>query len=197
MPSAVNGLYNRLGKVLIANDRIQAKVKELALKIARDFHDEEVALIANLKGSFRFLSDLCSQIRIPVTIDFVSFNSYGGSDKSSGRIEVRKDLGVDVRDRNVILVEDIVDTGLTLDAVIDYLMRFKRPRSVKICALLDKVSSRVVDVPINYRGFVLPDKFVVGYGLDYAEYFRELNSIMEFKPPKSGRRGPAERRKRA
>ena len=188
MPSAAHGLYRRLGKVLISSDRIRAKVDELAGKISRDFSGEEVILVANLKGSFRFLSDLCSLIRIPVRIDFVSFNSYGAKDRPSGRIEVRKDLSLDVKDRNVVLVEDIVDTGLTLDAVIDYLNRFKKPRMIKICALLDKISRRAVRVEIDYRGFVIPDGFVVGYGLDYDEYFRELNSVTVFHPPKNGRK---------
>jgi hypoxanthine phosphoribosyltransferase len=188
MPSAANGLYLRLGKVLISSARIQAKVDELAARISRDFQGDEVVLVANLKGSFRFLSDLCSRLRIPVRVDFVSFNSYGASDRPSGRIEVRKDLSLDIKDRNVILVEDIVDTGQTLDAVIDYLGRFKKPRSVRICALLDKVARRTVSVRIDYRGFVIPDEFVVGYGLDYAEYFRELSSITAFRPPARDRK---------
>ena len=189
MPSSGSRLYGRLGKALITRNRINAKVRELGRKISADFRGDEVTLVANLKGSFRFLSDLCSQMTIPLRIDFVSFNSYGSGDRSSGRIEVRKDLAIDVKGRHVILVEDIVDTGLTLDAVIDYLKRFKKPRSIRICALLDKTSNRAIEVPIHYRGFQVPEKFVVGYGLDFDEYFRELNAVTIFRPPKGGKRG--------
>lgn len=170
--------YAKLGRVLISSGRIQRKIKEIARKIRKDFRDDEVVFICNLKGSFRFLSDLISYVRIPLNLDFISFTSYDGTDP--GKIRIVKDLKTDIKGKNVIVVEDIADTGITMDFIIKYLKDFKNPREVRTCVLLDKIARRKVDVPIHYRGFVIPDVFIVGYGLDYREYFRELNEIRAF-----------------
>ncbi|MDD5066932.1 MAG: hypoxanthine phosphoribosyltransferase [bacterium] len=167
--------YKKLGKILIPSAKLQRKIREIAKQIEKDYRNDEVVFICNLKGSFRFLSDLVSYVRIPLNIDFISFTSYHGTDP--GKIRIIKDLKTDIRNKNVIVVEDIADTGVTIDFIMKYLKDFKYPRDIRICALLDKVSKRKIDVTIHYRGFVIPDKFIVGYGLDYREYFRELNDI--------------------
>ncbi len=134
-----------------------------------------MVFISNLKGSFRFLSDLMAHLHIPTMIDFISFTGYKGTQPD--KIKIIKDLKINVRNKNIIIIEDIVDTGMTVDFIMKYLHDFKFPKKIKICTLLDKPSRRIVDVPIHYKGFELPNKFVVGYGLDYKEYFRELNEI--------------------
>jgi len=172
--------YRKLGKIIISRERIQAKVRELAERISRDFQGEELILICNLKGSFRLLADLVSYLTIPAVIDFVSFRSYDGL-ASRGKIHIAKDLDIDVAGKSILIVEDIVDAGATLDYVINYFQKFKKPKDIKVCALLDKPSRRKADVPIHYRGFEIPDLFIVGYGLDYNEHFRELNDIREYE----------------
>lgn len=168
--------YKNIGKELLTSKQIQDKIKEIALEIEKDFKGDEVVLISNLKGSFRFLSDLVSYLTIPTMIDFIAFASYEGT-KSTGHVRIIKDLKTDVKDKNVIIVEDIVDTGITIDFVIKYLNDFKYPKLIKICALLDKPSQRKIKVPIDYKGFDIGNEFIIGYGLDYNEYFRELNNI--------------------
>ncbi|MBU1078078.1 MAG: hypoxanthine phosphoribosyltransferase [Spirochaetes bacterium] len=170
------GYYKKLGKILLSTDQIQGKIREIASQIEEDYKDSEVVLISNLKGSFRFLSDLVSYLKIPTMIDFIAFASYEGTD-STGHVRIIKDLKTDVKDKYVIIVEDIVDTGYTIDFIIKYLNDFKYPSTIKICALLDKPSRRKIEVPIDYKGFEIADSFIVGYGLDYKEYFRELNDI--------------------
>ena len=171
--------YNKLSKKLISSSAIQKKVKEIAKKIEKDY-PEEVVLICNLKGSFRFLSDLVSNLKIPTIIDFIACASYEGN-KSTGHVRIIKDLKIDIKNKPVIIVEDIVETGLTLNFIIKYLLDFKFPKSIKVCTLLDKESSRITEVPIDYKGFEIGEQFVAGYGLDYKEYFRELNDIYVLK----------------
>ncbi|MBN2058417.1 MAG: hypoxanthine phosphoribosyltransferase [Candidatus Saganbacteria bacterium] len=163
-------------KKLISRQRLQKRVSQLAGRISKDHKGKKLVLVGILKGAFVFLSDLLRQIKVPVEIDFIQVSSYGASHRSSGIIKIKKDIDLSVVGKHVLLVEDIVDYGYTMD----YLLRFlkaKKPRSVNVCALLDKPSRRVVDVPIAYRGFIVPDKFVVGYGLDFAEKFRNLDHI--------------------
>jgi hypoxanthine phosphoribosyltransferase len=174
-------LYKNIGKTHISEKRIKSTVARLGKKISKDHRHGEVTLVSNLKGSFRFVSDLASQLTIPVRIDFISFRSYTGTEREGMKVRIEKDLDLDIRGKDVILVEDIVDTGLTLDHIIRYFEEFKKPRSVKVCALLNKPSRRLVPVQIDYIGFEVPDKFLVGYGLDHEEYFRELNIIAEYK----------------
>ncbi len=167
--------YNKLGKKLISSSALQKKIKEIAKKIEKDY-PEGIIFICNLKGSFRFLSDLVSYLKISTVIDFIDFASYKGT-KSSGKIKIIKDLIIDIKNKPVIIIEDIIETGITLDYIIKYFNDKKSPKSIKICALLDKICTRAVEVPIDYKGFEIGNHFAVGYGLDYNEYYRELNDI--------------------
>ena len=163
-------------RVLIPADRLQARVAELAADIDRDYAgSDRLTCVGVLKGSVFFLVDLVKRLQVPVAIDFFQTSSYGGG-TSAGEVRIRKDLDLPVRGADVLLVEDIVDTGYTLRTILD-LLRFRGARSVKLCALLDKRPARQVDVPIDYCGFPIEDLFVVGYGLDYAEKFRNLPYI--------------------
>ncbi len=172
--------YNKIGKTILSYKKIQNKIKELANQINKDYKESDVVLISNLKGSFRFLADLVSYLKIPTIIDFIAFTSYTGT-KRKNEVRIIKDLKINVKNKRVIVVEDIVDTGYTVDFILKYLFDFKHPLEVKICTLLDKPSKREIEVPVDYRGFIIPDIFVIGYGLDYKEYFRELNDIVEYK----------------
>lgn len=164
-------------RVLISRDQIQAKVEELARLIRSEYGPEELILICNLKGAFIFLADLCRELKSPLNTDFIAATSYKGT-KSTGDVRIIKDLKMDVRDRHVLLVEDIVDTGLTVGYILDYL-KLHHPRSLKICTLLDKKVKRDIDITVDYCGFEIEDRFVVGYGLDYNERYRELDYIAE------------------
>ena len=173
-------LYKNIGTVLISKEELQNKVRSLGEQISQDFKGEDVVLISNLKGSFRFLSDLAASLTIPTQVDFISFTSYHGGTESTGEMRIIKDLKMPIENKNVIVVEDIVDTGYTIDFILKYFQDFRIPKSVKICTLLDKKEKRKVEVPVDYFGFVVPDLFLIGYGLDYKEYFRELNYIAEY-----------------
>jgi hypoxanthine phosphoribosyltransferase len=163
---------------VLSSAELRQIVFELAQRIAVDYRDRDVVMIGVLKGSFIFLSDLIRQLRIPVKIDFVQASSYGNDTESSGRIQLLKGINLDVRGQDILVVEDIVDTGLTVRWIIDYLTSL-HPRSVNICALIDKPSRREVDVPITYTGYVAGDGFLVGYGLDYAEQYRHLPEVCQ------------------
>ena len=163
-------------RVLIAADDLERRVAELAADINRDYAESDrLICVGVLKGSVFFLVDLVKRLELPVAIDFFQTASYGGG-TSPGEVRIRKDLDLPVRDADVLLVEDIVDTGYTLRTILD-LLRWRGARSVRLCALLDKASRREVEVPIAYRGFAIEDLFVVGYGLDYAERYRNLPYI--------------------
>ena len=156
---------------------IQNKVKEMAEEINRYIGDSEAVLVANLKGSFMFFSDVVKNIKShKVSIDFISTESYSGT-CSTGVIKITRDLSIDVKDKKVVLIEDIVDTGLTLDHLIRYIREVHEPESIRLCVLLSKPSRRKVDVNVDYTGFVIEDKFVIGYGLDYNEKLRNLPYI--------------------
>jgi hypoxanthine phosphoribosyltransferase len=142
----------------------------------RDYQGRKPLLIGVLKGSFMFLADLVRRLEFPLEVDFIALSSYGGGTETSGKVRLAGKLKCPVKGRDVVVVEDIVDTGITLRFFIDYLLR-KKPSSLKVCALLDKSGRRRVDVPIDYTGFVIPDEFVVGYGLDYNESFRHLPGV--------------------
>jgi hypoxanthine phosphoribosyltransferase len=164
-------------KTVIGKEQIARKVSELAMEISSDYGEDEVVLICNLKGAFIFLADLCRQISSPVAIDFIATSSYKGT-TSTGDVRIIKDLKMDIRGKNILLVEDIIDTGYTVDYIIKYL-KLHEPRSIKICALLDKAEARKVVIDIDYTGFVVPNTFLIGYGLDYNERHRELDYIAE------------------
>lgn len=162
--------------ILISEDDIQAKIKELAAKISHDYKDKFPVIICILKGAVLFMSDLIKHVNIPVEIDFMALSSYGNSTRSSGVVRIKKDIDVDICDRHVIIVEDIIDSGLTLKYIDDYFMKHNC-KSIKICALLDKPAAHKTDLTIDYLGFEIGNEFVVGYGLDYAEKYRNLPYI--------------------
>jgi len=161
--------------VLISTEDIQQRVRDMAADIARD-HPRGVHLIAVLKGAFVFLSDLARALTVPCSLDFMALSSYGKSTSSSGQVQLLKDLDSGLEGREVVIVEDIVDTGLTLSYLQD-ILRARSPRSLRTACLLSKPSRRQTDVQVEYVGFTIEDKFVVGYGLDYAEQYRNLPYI--------------------
>ncbi len=160
-------------RVLISTDEVQRRVRELAAEIDRDYADSDnLVAIGVLKGSVFFLVDLLQHVTVPVAVDFFQTTSYGAG-TTAGEVRIRKDIDLSIRGRDVLLIEDIVDTGYTLRTILD-LLRWRGARSVKLCALLDKASRREVEVPIAYCGFRIEDVFVVGYGLDFDERYRNL-----------------------
>ena len=163
-------------RVLISQEQIQQKVEELGARISRDFEGEEVTLVGLLKGSVIFLADLARAISIPCLMDFMNVTSYGNDTESSGEVRFLKDLDDDIHGKNVVVVEDIIDTGYTLREVLKVLQT-RNPRNLKVCTLLDKSPRRLVPIDIDYNGFDIPDEFVVGYGLDYAQKYRNLEYI--------------------
>lgn len=163
-------------RVLLTRQQIAAKVVELAARITRDFAGEPVVLIGVLKGATIFLADLARQIQLDATFDFIAVSSYGNAKQQSGEVRLVKDVDRSMEGKNIILVEDILDTGLTLTYIKNMLLSH-RPRSLKIAALLDKTSRRIEAVRGDYVGFEIPDEFVVGYGLDFAERYRNLPDV--------------------
>lgn len=173
-----------LEEILIPADELQARIAELGVEISKDYHDKNLHLICILRGGVMFLADLMRQINLPHTIDFMAVSSYGtGARRSTGQVRIALDLKEDIHDRDVLLVEDIVDSGYTIASVLE-LLATRHPRSLQVCTLLDKAERREVDVPIHYRGFVIPNKFVFGYGLDLDEYYRNLPFIGTVNPDK-------------
>ena len=163
-------------RVMIPEDEVDAKIQELGKKISEDFAGQEVHLICILKGSVFFVCELAKRITVPVTLDFMQVSSYGAETKSSGVVRLSKDLDEPLNDKNVIIVEDIIDSGRTLSHLVKLLGQ-RRPKTMTLCTLLDKPSRRVVDVEVKYTGFQIPDEFVVGYGLDYDQKYRNLPYI--------------------
>jgi hypoxanthine phosphoribosyltransferase len=168
-------------EVLITADQIQDKVDALANQITADYRDKNPVLVGVLNGAFVFLADLMRRLELPCTVDFVAWSSYGKDTSSSGVFRIMKDLETNVESRHVIVVEDIIDTGLTLHYLLDTI-RARKPASVKVVALLDKPSRRRIDAKADYLGFQIPDAFVVGYGLDFAQSYRNLPFIGILKP---------------
>ena len=162
--------------ILYSADEIRKRVFELATKIRQDYQDEQPVLISILKGSFIFLADLVRQLNMPLHVEFVKLSSYRGGKETSGKVTMVQGLKTPIKGKHVLIVEDIVDTGLTISALIEYLQK-KRPASIKVCALTDKPSRRKVPVEIDYLGFTVPDRFIVGYGLDWDEKYRYLPDI--------------------
>jgi hypoxanthine phosphoribosyltransferase len=159
---------------LISAERIRAKVDELAAAINRDYAGADLLLLCILRGGVVFLADLMRRLAVPHTVDFMAVSSYGkGARKSSGQVRITLDLRTPIEGRDVLVVEDIIDSGRTLSSVLD-LLRARQPRSLEVCVLLDKVERREVAIPVRYRGFEIPDRYVFGYGLDVDEYHRNL-----------------------
>jgi hypoxanthine phosphoribosyltransferase len=175
-------LESDIGQVLLTEDQIQGRVAELGRQISTDYTSRRLTLVSVLKGSLPFMADLMRAITIPVRIDLMEVSSYGGtSTESSGLVRILKDLSASIQGEDVLIVEDIIDTGLTLNYLIRYL-RGKNPASLRICTLLDKPARRLVDIPVDYVGFTIPDQFVVGYGLDYGEVYRNLKFVGVLRP---------------
>lgn len=174
-------LEKAIQEVLFSEEQLAARVKEIAKQIEQDYQGKEIMLISVLRGSFVFMADLCRHIDLPCTIDFMAVSSYGKGTSSSGQVQITKDLSSDISGKDIIVVEDILDSGNTLS----YLLRLleqRHPASIRLCTLLDKPERRVKHVDVHYSGFTIPDAFVVGYGLDYAEEYRNLPYIGILKP---------------
>lgn len=161
---------------LFSREEIAGRVKALAQQIDQDYIGRELLLIAVLKGSFLFVADLCREIQTPLSVDFMRLASYGSEMQSSGIVEVRKDLEMDIRGRDVIIVEDIIDSGQTLETLREKLLT-REPASLRICTLIDKTAHRVTEVPVDYVGFTMEDGFIIGYGLDLDEKYRNFPGI--------------------
>jgi hypoxanthine phosphoribosyltransferase len=165
-----------VGEILLTEDEIQDKIQELAKRITEDYQKKDLILIGVLKGAFMLMSDLARQIALPLEFDFMAVASYGSATKTSGVVRILKDLDYEITDRHVLLVEDIIDSGLTLNYLLKYL-RARKPASLEVCALLRKAEIQKVDIDVKYEGFEIPPKFVIGYGLDHAQQYRNLPYI--------------------
>ena len=163
-------------EILISEEKIAERVKELAKQISRDYHGKTVHLVCVLKGAYTFLADLARAMEIPVTLDFLAVSSYGKGTSTTGQVQVTKDLDTSLEGMDVLIVEDIADTGLTLRYLYN-MLKARNPSSLKVVALLSKPSRRTVEVPVDYVGFEIPDRFVVGYGLDVDQRYRNLPYI--------------------
>jgi hypoxanthine phosphoribosyltransferase len=173
----------KLGRELLGADAIQQRVRELADQISRDYRriDRPLILLSVLKGSVCFTTDLSRHLTVAVNFDYVAVSSYGAGTESSGHVQLLKDLTMDVAGRDVLMVEDIIDTGLTTSFLFDHVQRH-RPASLKLCVLLNKEERRIIPVEIAYKGFDIPNHFVVGYGLDYDELYRNLTAVHILEP---------------
>lgn len=181
MPMERHSIHDDIDEILITEDQIREKIAELGGLISRDYDGLTPLLVGLLKGCVLTMADLLRSITIPVTIDFMAVSSYGPATRSSGVVRILKDLEASVEGRHVLVVEDIIDTGLTLSYILR-ILRGRHPASLAVGTLLDKPARRLIDIDIKYRGFELPDKFVVGYGLDYAERYRNLPYVGVLKP---------------
>lgn len=168
--------------ILVSEEELQQKVRELGLQISRDYEGRDLLLVAILKGSVAFMADLMRAISLPCTIDFMVVSSYGGANTSStGLVKIVKDLDQDLTGKDVLIVEDILDTGITLSNLVP-MLRLRNPNSVRLCTILSKPSRRKADIEPDYLGFEVPDEFVVGYGLDFDEKYRNLPYVGVLKP---------------
>ena len=170
-----------IAAILVPPEELAARVDDLARQISKDYEGEELLLVGVLKGAVFFMADLARRITVPCALDFMAVSSYGSSTDSSGVVRILKDLDTEIEGRHVLIVEDIIDSGLTLSYLLKNL-RSRKPASLEICALLTKPSRRRTEIPCRYVGFEIPDKFVVGYGLDLADHFRTLDYIGVLTP---------------
>jgi hypoxanthine phosphoribosyltransferase len=165
---------------ILTEEEIEKTIIRIAQSISLDYKDRDLILIGVLKGSFIFLSDLIRELSIPVKIDFIQVSSYGNGTSPSGSIKLKNDVGIEIKGKDIIVIEDIVDTGFTLEYVINHLNN-SEPASIKVCTLIDKLERRKTDIKIDYSGHITREGFLVGYGLDYAENFRNLPGIFHLK----------------
>ncbi|MCL5257159.1 MAG: hypoxanthine phosphoribosyltransferase [Chloroflexi bacterium] len=174
-------MFEDVERVLISEEEIQQKIKELAVLITEDHRGKDLLLVGVLRGALVFMVDLARAIELPLSMDFMAVSSYGASTESSGVVRITKDLEMSIEGKHVLIVEDIIDSGLTLAYILEGL-KARNPASLRVCALLDKEDRRKVALPVDYTGFVIPDEFVVGYGLDYRQRYRNLRCIAVLKP---------------
>lgn len=174
-------MYEDVAEILLSEEQIQQRVRELAQQVSEDYQGKDLLLVCVLKGGVVFLTDLMRHLSIPHAVDFMAISSYGASTESSGVVRILMDLNTSIEGKNVLIVEDIVDTGHTLDYILRNLST-RLPASLKVCALLNKPSRRLLEVPLDYVGFDIPNKFVIGYGLDFGEKYRNLPFVGVLKP---------------
>ena len=174
-------MHDDIKTILVSEEQLKAKVAELGAQISRDYAGKNLVLVSILKGSVVFMADLMRAVSIPCNIDFMVVSSYGGSTTSTGLVKIIKDLDGDLSGKDVLIVEDILDTGVTLSNLVP-MLKMRNPNSVKICTILDKPSRRKANIQPDYEGFQVPDEFVVGYGLDYDEKYRNLPYVGVLKP---------------
>ena len=177
----VRSIYDDVEQILLDGDAIQRRVAELGAQLTADYAGRQPVMVSVLKGSIVFLADLIRATELPLSLDLMEVSSYGSGTESSGQVRILKDLSMTIEGRDVIVVEDIIDTGLTLNYLLRYL-RERNPASIRICCLLDKPARRLAEIDIEYRGFTIPDRFVIGYGLDYDERYRNLPYIGVLRP---------------
>lgn len=186
----LHNIYNKVGgtrvindveSVLLSEEKLAKRIAEIGAEITADYAGKEILMIGVLRGAVIFMADLARSIKVPVAIDFMAVSSYGAGTTSSGVVRILKDLDENVEGKHILVVEDIIDSGLTLNYLLDNL-KSRKPASIKLCTLLNKPERRKVDVKIDYNGFDVPDYFVIGYGLDYAEKYRNLPFIGILKP---------------
>jgi len=182
MTTTTTDLTADVAEILLTEEQLQGRIAELGAQVSADYAGRQLTLVSVLKGSLPFMADLMRTIELPLRIDLMEVSSYGGATtESSGLVRILKDLSASIEDEDVLIVEDIIDTGLTLNYLLRYL-RGKKPRSLRICTLLDKPARRLVEIPVDYTGFTIPDQFVVGYGLDYGELYRNLRFVGVLRP---------------
>ncbi len=180
MKKGINKMDEKVGKVLISKEQIEKRIKELAKQISQDYEGKDLICVIILRGAFMFVTDLAKEISIPAKFDFMATSSYGDSTTSSGVVRIYKDLDMNIEGKDVLIIEDIVDTGRTIGYLVKNL-KTRNPKSLEVCTLLNKPANRVINVKIKYVGFVIPPEFVIGYGLDFAEDYRHLTEVREFK----------------
>lgn len=169
-------------RVMFSEEEVNARIAELAAQISGDFNGEEILAVGILRGGVYFCSELTKRLTVPVVLDFIEASSYGDGTRSSGHVRITKDLTEDITGKNVVVIEDIIDTGRTLSLLLENL-KGRNPKSLKLCTLLDKPERRVVEVPVDYNGFQIPNEFVIGCGMDYAQRYRNLPyiGVVEFE----------------
>jgi hypoxanthine phosphoribosyltransferase len=179
--SAVRTIHDDVEEVLLSGEALRARVEELGRQLSADYAGRDPVLVSVLKGSIVFLADLIRSMEIPLSVDLMEVSSYGAGTETSGQVRILKDLSRSIEGREVIVVEDIIDTGLTLNYLLRYLGE-RNPASMRVCCLLDKPARRLAEIEIDYRGFTIPDRFVIGYGLDYDERYRNLPYVGVLRP---------------
>ena len=188
--AVARSIHEDVEEILLSGEQIASRVVELGVELAADYVGRTPVLVSVLKGSIVFLADLIRAMDVPLNVDLMEVSSYGSATESSGQVRILKDLSSSIEGRDVVVVEDIIDTGLTLNYLLRYLAE-RHPASVRVCCLLDKPARRLAEIEIDYRGFSIPDRFVVGYGLDYDERYRNLPYIGVLRPSVYGA-GPTE-----